>query len=110
MPTVQPALRSPSISSLGVVASLKKVSQKGEAPPIRRIGRVSMPGWSMSTITKLIPSRFATSKSVRTSTPHQSETSAPEVQVFWPLINQWSPLSSHLVAREARSEPAPGSE
>ena len=35
---------------------------------------------------------------------------APLVHVFWPVIRQWSPASSHFICREARSEPAVGSE
>ena len=59
--------------------------------------------------TKLMPSCFLV-VSVRTRQKHQSAYCAPLVQIFWPLIFQWSPLSSHFVWSEARSEPAPGSE
>ncbi len=46
---------------------------------------------------------------------HQAETPVGAVgvrgsRIFWPLISQWSPLSSHRVCRPARSDPAPGSE
>ncbi len=57
-----------------------------------------------------MPSCLERVRRVRTSAPHHSEYCAPEVQIFEPLTSQWSPLSSHLVVSEARSEPAPGSE
>ena len=50
----------------------------------------------MSISTKLMPSCFF-DVSVRTRQKHQSAKFAPEVQIFEPLISQWSPLSSHLV-------------
>ncbi len=37
--------------------------------------------------------------SVRTRQKHQSAYCAPEVQIFWPLTSQWSPLSSALVCK-----------
>jgi hypothetical protein len=75
------------MASFGATASVKKVSQKGEAPAISLIGRVSTPGWCMSTSMKLMPSCFLAG-SVRTRQPHQSDHWAPEVQIFWPLISQ----------------------
>ena len=110
MPTDQPSLSLPSRASFGATASVKKVSQKGEAPAMSLIGRVSMAGWRMLISRKLMPSCFLAVGSVRTRAPHQAEYWAPEVQIFWPLISQWSPLSSQRVCREARSEPALGSE
>jgi len=95
---------------LGATASVKKVSQKGEAPAISAIGRVSIPGWCMSTSMKEMPSCFLALKSVRVSRPHQSEYCAPLVHVFWPLMVQWSPASMALVCSEAKSDPALGSE
>jgi virginiamycin B lyase len=44
LPTVQPPLSGPSMSSLAALASVKKVSQNGEAPAISLIGRVSTCG------------------------------------------------------------------
>ena len=44
LPTVQPWFNGPSRASFGAVASVRKVSQKGEAPAISGIGRVSIPG------------------------------------------------------------------
>src|ERR1700722_14965061 len=110
LPPVQPTLIGPSISSFVHLASVKKVSQNGDEPLISLIGRVSTPLWRMFSSMKLMPSCFLAWKSVRTRQPHQSEYCAPLVQIFEPLISQWSPLSSHLVIRLARSEPAPGSE
>jgi hypothetical protein len=44
LPTVQPPFSGPTMSSLAALASVKKVSQKGELPAISLIGRVSTPG------------------------------------------------------------------
>ena len=52
------AVERPDQSSLRRGASVKKVSQNGEAPAISLIGRVSTPGWCMSISTKLMPSCF----------------------------------------------------
>jgi len=106
---VQPPLIGPTMSFFSARASVKKVSQKGELPAISLIGRVSTPGWCMLIRTKLMPSCFF-DVSVRTRQKHQSAYCAPLVQIFWPLIFQWSPASSQRVWRLARSEPAPGSE
>ena len=91
------------------MASSKKVSQKGELPLIRRIGFTVTPGWCMVISTKLMPSCLGTSGSVRTRAKIQSATWAPEVQIFWPLMTKWSPLSTARVRRLARSEPELGS-
>ena len=45
LPTVQPTLSWPSSASFGATASVRNVSQNGEAPEISPIGRVSIPGW-----------------------------------------------------------------
>jgi hypothetical protein len=50
---------------------VKKVSQNGDEPEIRRIGRVSTPGVVMSKRTKEMPSCFFV-KSVRTRQKIQS--------------------------------------
>ena len=88
LPTVQPPLSLPSRPSLSAFASVKNVSQNGEAPAISAIGRVSIAGWCMSISMKLMPSCFFAVGSVRTRAPHQSEYWAPEVHVFWPVITQ----------------------
>ena len=107
--SVQPPFSGPTRFSFGTFTSVKKVSQNGEVPVISLIGRTSTPGDCMSISRKLMPSCFLV-VSVRTRQKHQSAYCAPVVQIFWPLTRKWSPLSSALVCREARSEPAPGSE
>ncbi len=57
-----------------------------------------------------MPSCFFTVGSVRARTKIQSAYWPSVVQVFWPLMTQWSPTFSARVLRPARSEPAPGSE
>ncbi len=110
LPTVQPPFSGPTMFSFGALASVKKVSQNGEESLISRIGRGSTPGWCIGIISMLMPSCLRAFGSVRTRQKHMSAYCAPEVQIFWPLISQWSPLSSALVCRDARSEPEPGSE
>ena len=107
--TDQPPFRGPIRSSFGAFTSVMKVSQKGEFPAIRRIGRTSTPGWRMEKTTKDMPSCFF-DVSVRTRHKIMSAHWAPDVQIFEPLTRKGSPLSSARVCREARSEPAPGSE
>ncbi len=97
-------------SSRLATALSKKVSQKGEEPEISLIGFTVTPGWSMGRTTKLIPSCFGASGSVRTSANIQFAYCAPLVQIFCPLMINWSPSKTALVCRPARSEPAPGSE
>ena len=106
--TVQPPFRGPTMSFFSARALVKKVSQNGEEPAISLIGLASTPGWCMSIST----GRYLhASWSGRCAPGEQSAYWAPEVQVFWPLISQWSPLSTALVCSEARSgRPAPGSE
>ena len=70
--TVQPPFTSPMTWWTGVRTSWKKVSQKGEAPLISRIGRTSTPGDAMSTRMKVMPRCFFTSGLVRTSMKIQS--------------------------------------
>ena len=87
------------MSSFGTLTSVKKVSQNGEAPAISLIGRVSTPGWLHVDQHEADALVLLGVVSVRTRQKHQSAYCAPEVQIFWPLISQWSPLSSHLVCR-----------
>ena len=56
---------------MGILRSVKKVSQNGDSPLISLIGRVSTPGEAMSIRTKLMPSCFF-EVSVRTRQKHQS--------------------------------------
>ncbi len=48
--------------------------------------------------------------SERTRLNIQSAHWAWVVHIFEPLSRKWSPLSSHFIISEARSEPEPGSE
>ena len=72
---VQPLLSSPTRLPFGTFTSVKKVSQKGEAPEIIVIGRASTPGDIMSNSRKLMPSCFFVG-SVRTRQKIQSALSA----------------------------------
>ena len=72
-------------------------------------GLIWMPGASIGTMNMLMPACAGlASRLVRAARnmylPHQVV-----VQIFWPLITQWSPSCTADVLREARSEPAPGS-
>ena len=86
--TVQPLLRLPTRSSFCATALSKKVSQKGELPEIRRMGRTVTPGWFMVKSRKLMPSCLGTSGSVRTRQKIQSALKAPEVQIFCPFTTK----------------------
>ena len=68
-----------------------------------------MPGLSIGTNRKLIPSCFLALLSVRTSMKIQFASFANVVQIFWPLTIQCSPSSTASVRSDARSEPALGS-
>ena len=57
-----------------------------------------------------MPSCFLAEESVRQRQKIQSAYWASVVQVFWPLMTQLSPSRLAVVRREARSDPAPGSE
>ena len=57
-----------------------------------------------------MPLCLGTFGSVRASSIMYSETWANEVHTFWPLITQYSPSLTARVCRDARSEPAFGSE
>ena len=52
------------------------------------IGRTVMPGLSIGTSRKLIPSCFLAVLSVRTSMKIQLASFANVVQIFWPLTTQ----------------------
>ena len=71
--TVHPALTSPTTLDMGTRASEKNVSQNGEAPLMRRIGRTVTPGLAISTSRKVMPVCFLRAPgSVRTSMNIQS--------------------------------------
>ena len=74
------------------------------------MGLTSMPGLLRSIKTNVIPACFFAEGSVRTRQKIQSEYCAYEVQVFCPLTMRWSPASSAVVRKDARSLPEPGSE
>ncbi len=73
------------------------------------MGRTVIPGLSMRTSRKEMPSCFLAFLLVRTRRKIQLASMASEVQIFWPLTTQWSPSSTASVRRLARSEPALGS-
>ena len=66
----QPSLSSPTRFSAGTSTSVKNTSAKLAAPLMCRSGRTSMPGVSMSTMSRLMPLCFGASGSVRTYTKH----------------------------------------
>ena len=107
---VQPALSSPTRFSFGTSTLSKNVSQNGDLPLINVIGLVETPGFSISISKKLIPLCFGSFGPVLTRAKIQSALSAYDVQTFCPFTKKWSPISSALVARLAKSDPEPGSE
>jgi hypothetical protein len=74
------------------------------------MGRTVMPGLSMSISTKEMPSCLRVPTDVRTSANIRLATCALPVQVLVPLITYSSPSRTARVFRDARSEPASGSE
>lgn len=72
-----------------------------------RSGRTVTPGASMGIASQVMPRCLeGASGSVRTSSSHQSATSACEVQIFCPVTTYASPSRTALVRSEARSEPS----
>src|SRR5438128_12473941 len=108
--TSQPRLTVPTTFAFGTRTLSKNVSQNGDLPEISRIGLVDTPFEAMSNRMKLMPSCFFAVGSVRTRQKIQSAKLAYDVQIFWPLMMKSSPSLSARVCREARSEPALGSE
>ena len=74
------------------------------------IGRISIPGLSISQRTIDMPSCFLSSELVRTKQNILSAHCACVVHVFCPLMTYLSPLRSARVTNDAKSEPEPGSE
>jgi hypothetical protein len=107
--TDQPSSTVPTTFAFGVRASVKKTSLNSASPVISRIGRTSMPGWSMGTRRNVMPLCFGADGFVRARTKIQLAVWADDVQIFWPLMTHSSPSSSARVPRLARSEPASGS-
>ena len=91
-------------------APSKNTSLNSAVPVIWRIGRISIPGWSIGTSRYDRPLCRAEPSSVRHTTKHQSDHWASEVQTFWPSMTHSSPSRRARVATLARSEPALGSE
>jgi len=106
----QPSFTRPTTFRTGTRTSVRKVSQKGDAPLISLMGRAVTPGESMSISRNVMPACFRASGSVRTRRNIQSALSAYDVQIFWPFTMKTSPSRTARVCRLARSEPAPGSE
>ena len=87
-----------------------KTSQKGDEPLMRLMGRDETPRLCRSMSKKEMPCCFFAEGSVRTRQKIQSDLSACEVQIFWPVTTNSSPSCTAFICSEARSEPAPGSE
>ena len=87
--TSQPLLSSPSRSPTGIFTSVKNTSQNNESPVISRIGRISMPGDSMSTMNAVMPSclrpREIAVGSVRKRNRPHFAICADEIQIFCPF-------------------------
>ena len=94
--TLQPPFNGPTKFSLGTFTSVMKVSQNGEFPAIKRMGRISTPVSAIEKTTKEMPSCFL-EVSVRTRQNIMSAYCAPLVQIFDPFTRKWSPLSSARV-------------
>ena len=84
--TVQPLPGSLTTFFFGTRTLSKKVSQKGDAPLMSWIGLTVTPGESMSKRRNVMPSCLDAFGSVRTRQKIQSALSAPEVQIFEPLM------------------------
>ena len=89
MATIHPSPSPPRRQSTGMRASLKKTSLNISSPVMSRIGRISMPGVSMSTMKAVIPSCLAPRSMAvgsvrRRNSPHLAMW-AVEIQIFWPF-------------------------
>ena len=73
------------------------------------MGWISMPGVSSGTRNMVSPLCLATVGSVRVSRKTYCARCAPLVNIFWPLMTQWSPSSTARVCAAATSEPDCGS-
>src|SRR5207302_1251388 len=68
MATRQPSFSSPTRLDTGTRTSSKNTSENSELPAAVRMGRTSMPGLSIGTISQVMPLCFGASGFVRTST------------------------------------------
>lgn len=84
MVTRQPSFSAPTRWVTGTRTSSRKTSANSVEPARVRSGRTVMPGASMGIASQVIPRCRGASGSVRTSSSHQSATSAWEVQIFDP--------------------------
>ena len=85
---VQPLLTSPTRFAFGTRTLSKNTSQNSSCRSRLTIGRTVMPGLSIGTNRKLMPSCFLAVLSVRTSMKIQLASLANVVQIFWPLTTQ----------------------
>ena len=82
---VQPLLIWPTMLPFGTRTLSKNVSQNSSPISMLVIGRTVMPGLSIGTSRKLMPSCFFACLSVRTRRKIQLASIASEVQIFWPF-------------------------
>ncbi|CAM5467705.1 hypothetical protein SGRI78S_04420 [Streptomyces griseus subsp. griseus] len=85
MVTRQPSFSAPTRLRTGTRTSSRKTSANSVDPASVRSGRTVIPGASIGIASQLMPRCFGASGSVRTSSSHQSATSACEVQTFCPV-------------------------
>ncbi|CAM5682911.1 hypothetical protein SVIOM74S_00540 [Streptomyces violarus] len=85
MVTRQPSFSSPTRFSAGTRTSSRKTSANSADPASVRSGRTVIPGASMGMASQVMPRCLGASGSVRTSSSHQSATSAWEVQILEPV-------------------------
>ena len=108
--TDQPSPLLPTIFPSGTVTSVKKTSLNPAFRVISTNGLISIPGVSIGINIKLIPECFGACGSVLTKQNIICEYCAVLVQIFCPFMTQLPSLSSPLVCKLAKSEPAFGSE
>lgn len=85
MVTRQPSFSAPTRCVTGIRTSSRNISANSVDPARVRSGRTVTPGTSILIASQLIPRCLGAAGSVRTSSSHQSATSACEVQIFCPL-------------------------
>ncbi len=86
MVTRQPSFSAPTRLATGTRTSSRNTSANSVDPASVRSGRTVTPGASIGMASQEIPRCLGASGSVRTSSSHQSATSACEVQIFEPVI------------------------
>lgn len=85
MVTRQPSFSAPTRLATGTRTSSRKTSANSVEPASVRSGRTVIPGASMGMASQVMPRCLRAAGSVRTSSSHQSATSACEVQILDPL-------------------------